>query len=78
MTNDIDGSAASDCSSTVVPWEGDPIYMTPSRCNDDNNTYRIFHRDKPGRIVAEFYGENAGEMAEHFCKLFGEPSGSKR
>lgn len=53
-------------------WRGDPIFLTPSACRDKRNTWRIFHRDKPGRIVAEFYGDNAGVMAERFCELFGE------
>jgi hypothetical protein len=53
-------------------WRGDPVYCTPSACFDLRNTYRVFHRDKPGRIIAEFYGDNAKEMAERFCYLFGE------
>ena len=57
---------------TVKLWRGDPIYWRASYCNDERNTYRVFHRDKPGRIVAEFYGDNAREMAFRFCQLFGE------
>lgn len=56
-------------------WRGDPIFRRPSRCNDDS--YRVFHRDFPGRVVAHFYGDNAGVMAERFCELFGEEDGSK-
>lgn len=67
-------SAATACSAStsLMTWKGDPVYMTPSRVHDDRNTYRIFHRDIPGRIIAEFYGETAHEMANWFCYLFGE------
>ena len=58
-------------------WRGDPIYRVPSACHDERNTYRVFHRDLEGRCVAEFYGDRAREMAERFCELFGEPSGSR-
>jgi hypothetical protein len=57
---------------TLLTWPGDPVFAIPSRVNDPRNTWRIFHRDKPGRIIAEFHGDNANVMAEHFCKLFGE------
>jgi hypothetical protein len=53
----------------LLTWEGDPVFAIPSRVG---NTWRIFHRDKPGRIIAEFHGPQASVMAEHFCKLFGE------
>ena len=59
-------------------WKGDPVYRVPSACRDDRNTCRVFHRDIEGRVVAEFFGPNAQAMAERFCELFGEPSGSKR
>lgn len=62
----------------MFPWTGDPVYKTPSRCNDDRNTWRVFHRDIPGRIIAEFYGDKAGEAATLFCQMFGEDSGFKR
>jgi hypothetical protein len=56
----------------LLTWPGDPVYAIQSRLGDRRNTWRIFHRDKPGWIIAEFYGANAKVMAEHFCKLFGE------
>lgn len=59
-------------------WRGDPVYKHPSACRDERNTYRIFHRDIEGRVIAEFYGDNAKAMAERFCQLFGEPSGSRK
>lgn len=40
-------------------WQGDPVFRTPSACRDARNTWRVFHRDIPGRIIAEFYGNNA-------------------
>jgi hypothetical protein len=56
----------------IIPeWPGDPAYKTPSACNDERNTYRVFHRDQPGRVIAEFYGEKAEESAKMFCLLFG-------
>lgn len=61
----------------VDQWAGDPVFWRPSSCHDERNTYRVFHRDKPGRIIAEFYGDNAKVMAERFCELFGEGDGSK-
>ena len=57
-------------------WRGDPVFWKFARCNDVYNTYRIFHRDKPGVVIAEFYGDNAQVMAKRFCELFGEPDGS--
>ena len=59
----------------IEQWHGDPVFWTPSRCS--GGAYRIFHRDRPGRIIAEFYGDNAGTMAERFCELFGELDGSR-
>ena len=59
-------------------WSGDPVYRIPSACRDARNTWRVWHRDVEGRVVAEFVGPNAQAMAEQFCSLFGEPSGSKR
>ena len=56
----------------LLTWPGDPVFAIPSRVGDNQNTWRIFHRDKPGRIIAEFYGDNAKVMAEHFCEMFGE------
>jgi hypothetical protein len=56
-------------------WTGDPVYRIPSACRD---SCKVFHRDIEGRVVAEFVGPNAQAMAEQFCELFGEPSGSKR
>ena len=56
----------------LLTWNGDPVYMTPSRVNNSWNSYRIHHRDDPGRIIAEFHGPRANVMAEHFCELFGE------
>lgn len=53
-------------------WQGDPVFRAPTACRDARNTWRVFHRDIPGRIIAEFYGDNARTMAETFCKLFGE------
>ena len=70
---DVDASGSATCS--PLRWVGDPVYRVPSACK---NSYRVFHRDIEGKIVAEFFGPNSREMAEHFCKLFGEPSGSKR
>ena len=61
----------------VDQWAGDPVFWKPVYCNDELNTWRVFHRDKPGRIIAEFYGDNARTMAERFCELFGEVDGSK-
>jgi hypothetical protein len=58
-------------------WVGDPVFWSPSRVNDDRNTYRIFHRDRPGKVIAEFYGDNSAAMAERFCHLFGQKDGSK-
>ena len=40
---------------TVRLWQGDPVFDTPSACRDARNTWRVFHRDIPGRIIAEFY-----------------------
>ena len=57
---------------TVRQWQGDPVFDTPSACRDARNTWRVFHRDIPGRIIAEFYGNNAMVMAEKICKLFGK------
>ncbi len=59
-------------------WRGAPVFRSWSACHDDRNTYRVFHRDIPGRIIAEFYGDNAEAMATRFCELFGEPSGARR
>jgi hypothetical protein len=61
-----------------IAWEGDPVYRIPSACRDERNTWRVFHRDIEGRVVAEFVGPNAQAMAEQFCELFGEPNGVKR
>jgi hypothetical protein len=61
-----------------LAWSGDPVYRVPSACRDDRNTWRVWHRDVEGRVVAEFVGPNAQAMAEQFCELFGEPSRSKR
>ena len=54
---------------TGCEWSGDPAYKTPSACNDEQNTWRVFHRDIPGRIIAEFYGDKAEEAAKEFCRL---------
>jgi len=59
-------------------WAGDPIYRIPSACRDDRNTWRVFHRDIEGRIVAEFVGPNAEAAAWSFCRMFGEPSRSRQ
>lgn len=59
----------------VRPWRGEPVYFVPSHCNDDRNTWRVFHRDIPGRVVAEFYGDAAREGAMQFCEMFGERCG---
>lgn len=53
-------------------WPGDPILKTPTPLNDLCNTYRVWHRDEPGRVVAEFYGTKAKETAEAFCLFAGE------
>ena len=73
---DNTNSGSPDCSPRG--WRGDPIYRVPSACRDERNTYRVFHRDIEGRVIAEFYGDNARGMAEQFCEMFGEPSGSRR
>jgi len=57
---------------TVPAWSGDPAHKTPSSCNDERNTWRVFHRDIPGRIIAEFYGEKAEAAAKEFCTLAGK------
>ena len=57
---------------TRPSWPGDPAWKTPSACNDERNTYRVFHRDEPGRIIAEFYGVKAEASAIAFCKFAGE------
>jgi hypothetical protein len=62
----------------VAQWVGEPIYKVPSACGDQRNTYRVFHRDIEGRIVAVFFGSKSKQMAEHFCGLFGESSGSTK
>lgn len=58
----------------VELWEGDPVFWTPSHM-DTERTSRVFHRDRPGWLVAEFYGPTHREMADRFCQLFGEQSG---
>lgn len=63
-------------SNQKTEWTGDPLYRVPSRCDDQK--WRVFHRDIEGRAVAEFFGPNARVMAEKFCELFGEPSGSRK
>ena len=55
--------------STLTEWPGDPAWKRPSACNDEQNTWRVFHRDIPGRIIAEFYGEKAEQAAREFCRL---------
>ena len=52
-------------------WSGEPIYKEPSPYRK-GNSHRVFHRDIPGRLVAEFYGDNSQVMAEQFCKMFGQ------
>lgn len=54
---------------TASTWPGDPAYKTPSACHDEDNTWRVFHRDISGRIIAEFYGDKAEEAAKEFCRL---------
>ena len=56
----------------IAPWLGDPIYSTPTACGDDRNTWRVWHRDIPGRAVAEFFGPNAEAGAKAFCAMCGE------
>jgi hypothetical protein len=56
----------------LLEWPGDPAYKTPSACNDDRNTWRVFHRDIPGRIIAEFCGDKAEEAAKRFCEIAGQ------
>ena len=55
-------------------WRGDPVYRQPVRCVD--GSYKVFHRDIQGHVVAKFFGYHARVMAERFCELFGEPDGS--
>ena len=61
-----------------VTWKGDPIYRIPTARRDARNTWQVWHRDIEGRVVAEFVGPNAQVMAEQFCEMFGEPSGSRK
>ena len=53
-------------------WPGDPVLKTPTPLNDLANTYRVWHRNEPGRVVAEFYGPNAAEDARRFCEIAGQ------
>ena len=55
--------------STPPEWPGDPAWKRPSACNDERNTWRVFHRDIPGRIIAEFFGDRAEEAAKRFCEI---------
>lgn len=51
-------------------WQGTPVYFSPSRHPD--GWTNVFHRDKPGVLVARFYGESHFEDAKEFCRLHGE------
>lgn len=55
-------------------WTGTPIFKRPAHVFKEQFS-RVFHRDKPGRIVAVFYGEDHDKNAIEFCRLHGEPSG---
>ena len=54
----------------ILPeWPGPPAFRNPVPCGND--TWRVFHRDIPGKKIAEFCGENAEAAARMFCRLFG-------
>lgn len=46
-----------------------PAYRTPAHVTSDGQQHsNVFHRAKPGRIIAVFYGENHVADSEEYCK----------
>lgn len=66
---------AADCGRLKNEWCGDPVFYCPGWRSDGSQT-NVFHRDKPGWVIATFHGPNSRVMAERFCELFGEADGS--